>query len=485
MLIKNINIKIIPILLIFLLAIVLRIYNINYEDFWTDEIFAFYTSEPGISFKETLIRTLDSNFNCLFDFFLKVFHSLFVYDIHISRFLPFIISIFTLILFSLLLSKITSYPSLIFGLYILSINIFHIRYSIEVRSYILTFLLVIFFIYLNFKNENDEYKYSITRLTLIILTSVLMLLSHAFTILILGSLIVYKFIKIYKYKKINNKEVFLILGLASISLLYLFVYLPINMKFADQLIGLSPHWIKQVKFSFYSNFFFSQYFGSRILGLVYLLSLIFLIIKFKGIMLKNLNIYTFFVIIIICSYSIPLVYGYLFGPILIGRYIMFVLIPIICLLSHFIFLINHKIIKYFLIILICLTTTLNHLLFENTFKQFYKNVYYTKPQIRDSLKTINESDVKYFSLKKIDAKEKNLNEAYENYIIKYLEKMKFEINYFNYQISNNTHDKFWIVDIRDAYKEDLALSRNFNDYQIAQKKYFNSLELFLLERKDN
>ena len=36
--------------------------------------------------------------------------------------------------------------------------------------------------------------------------------------------------------------------------------------------------------------------------------------------------------------------------------------------------------------LICLTTTLNHLLFENTFKQFYKEVYYTKPQIRDALK---------------------------------------------------------------------------------------------------
>ena len=483
MLAKNINIKIIPIIFIFLLAIVLRLYNINYEDFWTDEIFAFYTSEPEISFKETLIRTLDSNFNCLFDFFLKGFHSLFGYDIHLSRFFPFIVSIISLILFSLLLSKITSYPSLIFGLYILSINIFHIRYSIEVRSYILTFLLVIFFIYLNFKNKNDEYKYSLTRLILIILTSVLMLLSHAFTILILGSLIVYKFIKIYKYKKINNKKVFLILGLASISLLYLFVYLPINMKFADQLIGLSPHWIKQVKFSFYSNFFFSQYFGSRILGLIYLLNLIFLIIKFKGTIFKKLNIYSFFVILIVSSYSIPLIYGYLFGPILIGRYIMFVLIPIICLLSHFIFLINHKIIKYFVITLICLTTTLNHLLFENTFKQFYKDVYYTKPQINDALKTINESDVKNFSIKKINAKEKNLNESYENYINKYLEKTKFKINYFNYQFSDNMPDKFWIVDIRDAYKEDLSLSNNLSDYQIDQKLYFNSLELILL--KDN
>ena len=64
---NNLNIKILPILVILFFALVIRLYNINYEDFWTDEIFAFFTSEPNISFKETLIRTLDTNFNSLFD----------------------------------------------------------------------------------------------------------------------------------------------------------------------------------------------------------------------------------------------------------------------------------------------------------------------------------------------------------------------------------------------------------------------------------
>ena len=139
------NLRLVPILIIFVFAFIIRLYNINYEDFWTDEIFAFFTSEPNIDFKETLIRTLDSNFNSLFDFLLKEFHSLFGYDVYISRYFSLIISFFSLILFALLLNRITSYPSLLFGLYILSINIFHLRYSIEVRSYILTFLLVLFF----------------------------------------------------------------------------------------------------------------------------------------------------------------------------------------------------------------------------------------------------------------------------------------------------------------------------------------------------
>ena len=87
------------IIIIFLIGIAVRSYNLNSEDFWTDEIFGFWTAEPGISFKETLIRTLNSNFNFLFDFLLKSFHSIFGYDVHVSRFLPLSLSIISLLLY--------------------------------------------------------------------------------------------------------------------------------------------------------------------------------------------------------------------------------------------------------------------------------------------------------------------------------------------------------------------------------------------------
>ena len=481
---KKNNFKIALVLFILLISTYLRFHNINYEGFWTDEIFAFYTSEPNITFKETLIRTLDSNFNSLFDFSLKKFHSIFGYDVHTSRYFSLLLSFLTLATFTILLSKITNYSSLIFGLYILSINIFHIRYSTEVRSYILTFLLAIIFIYLNFKDKDNEHKLTLKRLSLIIFTSILMILSHAFTLLILGSFILFKILKILKNKKIHTLEITLILGLVSVCMLYLFVYLPINIKYADQLIGLSPHWIKQVKLSFYTNFFFSQYFGSRILGLIYLIILIFIIFKFKRTLLEKLNIYSFFVILIFCSYAVPLIYGYLFGPVLIGRYIMFILIPIICLIAHFIFLINNNLIKYLFLVLIIFTTSLNHIFFENTFKQFYTNINFTKPQLRDALKTIDVSTIKNFSVKKVEAKEKNLNESYENYVKKYLEKLGLEINYINYESNKNVPKKFWLIDIRDAYKEELILTRNLNDYKIDKKLYFNSLELILLVKNN-
>ena len=479
---KRFSFKILLILLIFIFAATIRFYNINYDDFWTDEIFAFYTSEPNILFKETLIRTLDSNFNSLFDFSLKEFHSLFGYDVHVSRYFSLMISFLTLLVFAALLYKISSYQSLAFGLFILSINIFHIRYSTEVRSYILTFLLVLIFIYLNFKNKDSEYELNFKRLLAIIFVSILMLFSHAFTLLVLGSLILFKLIKIFIKKKINFFEIYLIVGLTIVSMLYLLVYLPINIQYADQLVGISPHWIKQVKPSFYTNYFFSQYFGSRILGLVYLLTIIYLILRFRNTLYKKYNIYSFFVILIFCSYLIPLAYGYLFSPILIGRYIMFVIIPVICLLSHFLFMVENKFVKYFLIILICFTTSINHIFFENTFKQFYTKINYTKPEIKNALKTINNSKVKFFTIKKKDAKEKNLNESYENYVKKYLEKLSFELNYINYS-NENMPQKFWIIDIRDAYKDELILKENLKNYEVNKKIYFNSLELFLLVNK--
>ena len=76
-----------------------------------------------------IIRTLDTNFNSLFDFLLKEFHSLFGYDVYVSRYFSLILSFLTLLVFAVLFYKISSYSSLAFGLFIISINIFHIRYD--------------------------------------------------------------------------------------------------------------------------------------------------------------------------------------------------------------------------------------------------------------------------------------------------------------------------------------------------------------------
>ena len=44
------------ILTVFFLGIVFRLYNLNFEDLWHDEILSFWIADPSISFFETLSR---------------------------------------------------------------------------------------------------------------------------------------------------------------------------------------------------------------------------------------------------------------------------------------------------------------------------------------------------------------------------------------------------------------------------------------------
>ncbi len=473
-------------LIIFLLGALSRSYNINFEDFTTDEIFAFWTSEPNISFKETLVRTLSSNFNCLFDFLLKWYHLLLGYDVHLSIYFPLILSLISLIFFYIFLKNNTSQNSAILGFFLLSVNIFHIKYSVELRSYILTFLLTIIFFLLNFK-DRKPIKVNSFRLIGIILTSILMVLSHSFTLLIFFSFILYKLIVCVSNKRINANDIILLSSLILISLSYLFIYLPINISFIGSEFfmdkSISPHWFQQVKLSFYTNYFFSHFFGSRIIGLIYLLVFFYLLLKFIKKIIKNQDIYLFLIIMIFISYFIPVTYGYLFTPVLQSRYIFFVLIPIIALLAHLIFENKNIFLKKLLIILLVVPTLVNHIIYENSFKKFYTKIDPAKPQVRDGLQIINNSGVRLFTVKNNNALEPNTYEAYVNYIYKYVDKLNLKIDFFDYQNTQVIPNNFWIIQIKDNYKIEFDINEEFESYNIENEIYLNSIELRLIKVK--
>ena len=59
----------------------LRGYNINFNDFWSDEMVSFYLSNPNISFIESIKLIVEINLTLTFEIILKYFHLLFGYDI--------------------------------------------------------------------------------------------------------------------------------------------------------------------------------------------------------------------------------------------------------------------------------------------------------------------------------------------------------------------------------------------------------------------
>ena len=58
---------------IFILSFLVRLYDLNYEGYWFDELFTFYVSDPNISFYESYIRIIDTENNNFYQFILKIF----------------------------------------------------------------------------------------------------------------------------------------------------------------------------------------------------------------------------------------------------------------------------------------------------------------------------------------------------------------------------------------------------------------------------
>ncbi len=480
--INNISKKNLILFFIFIIGGILRLYNINYDDLWTDEMISYWLSDPSRNFYDTIILVFESNLMVTYELGLKYFHYIFGYNFEISRYFSVIIGILSIILFSFLLNSNSNSKSVIFGTFLLAINIYHIKYSLELRSYILTFLLGIILLQLIFSNSSEREKITFIRGFFIFLISLLMLFSHSFSIIILFSLNLYFLIKFIFFKKISKNQISIIFLTTLACGLFLFFYL--------QNITHTPYWVENVKLSFYTNFYFSKFFGSRIIGLIYLISLIYLIIKQKNIF-KKLDINFYFLILIFFSYFLPLLYSYIFNPVLVDRYIFFVLIPVIFLISKFVFLVESKLIRNLIIIIITFVTLANHLLKENTFRQFYTDIHPTKPDIGAVFAKINETKIMQYTFlmnNKNDLSNelyKNHNEIYKNYLIQYSRKSNLENKFIDYK--TQTYDKlperFWIIYLKDITNKNFVIPEKLTNYNILNKYFYNRVELYLLEKK--
>ena len=469
---KKIEITFVVLLIFF--GSFIRFYNLNFDDLWSDEMTSYWLSNPFYSFSETISLIFESNLMISFEIILKIFHKLFGYDVHISRYLNAIISVFSIILFFNLLRKNSvNINSILYGTFLLAFNIFHIRYAMELRSYTLTFFLALMLINLLFEDQYLKKKNSYLDYFLIIIISLLMLFSHSFSIIIIFSLNFY-ILCLWFLKKDDNSDLIKIFFLnIFIVIFFLLFYL--------KGISHTPNWIEQLDISFFTNYFFSNFFGSRLIGGVYLVVLLYLLTKSIKQIINKANINLFFLILIFFSYFLPGIYGYIFEPILINRYIIFVLIPILFLISHLTFEFNYNLVKKIFLSLIIMLTFFNHFT-ENTFKQFYTNIYPSKPEIGKTLKFINKSNSLNYSVLLDGNNKLNINNIYENYLNNYTKKLKFDLNFINYLDKKTLPNDFWIIHIRDITETEFKKPNNFLNYTIKEKKYFNRLELYQLKK---
>jgi len=381
----------------------LRLYQLNFENYWLDELVDFWVADPNITLHTTFVRRelIDDQTPYLFQILLKIYLKFFGYDPETGRHVALIFGVLSIPLVGILSYQVVKNNSFLLTILLVSINIYLIKYSQETRTYTLVFLLSTINLIFYYKTIFSDLTYfkKIYIFSLFVIFSILSLSAHPFVFIIFFSQIAYSVYSFFVFRKKN------FLFLLSIPFI-LIIYLILNYNYLISQLSYNEYFLEHENWKFYYNYYFSRFFGSKIMGLIYLSTLIFLIVHFRKKILFTSNNYLPLIFILFFSYLIPLFYALLKTPILTDRYIIFVLIPILILISALIFEIDNKKLKAFLLVSILIPTIINNYIEI----QFRIN---TKPEFTKLLANLEKHEIKnltFYAPKVID-------EIIENYIL--------------------------------------------------------------------
>ena len=376
-------------LIICLIGLFLRLYKINFEDYWLDEQASFWVADPFLSLDDTVKRGHDLDFgtHIIFNIILKKFFLIFNYEPQVGRVLPMIFGFLSIPAISYLTFQLQKGNAYILVAFLSSINFYLISYSQELRSYSLIFLLVILSIIFFYKiignkiSLRNKYIYSI----LYILLSLLGICVHIFFFIVIISQSAYLILNYY----FNKKKIIYSFNCIAIIIIFYFIFMLDSLLLQ---LTIDDFWIPQIEIDFFINFFFSRFFGSNIMGLIYLLVLLFLIFLNKKTIFKFSDKNFLLILLLFFSYFLPISYSFLVEPILTDRYIIYVLIPIFILIVNLTLSLKNKKTKYLILFLILSSSLVN-----NYIEIFERKI--SKPEFNKTFQYIANSNIKNVLIK--------------------------------------------------------------------------------------
>ena len=439
-------------------------YQINFEDFWLDEMHSFWIADPNLMLNETILRHNKSDYHnpILFNLILKNFLNLFGYNPEVARYLSLIFGFLSFFIFGLITYEIKKDNTFLLTTLLACLSIYIIKYSQEVRPYsllLLTSALNIYF-FLKVTNEKQNNKKNVI---LFVFFSVINYSTNPFSLIIFFSQI---FFSIYKFLLFRKKYIQLYISIILIVIFYLFF----NYRYILVQISFENYMLSSDIMNVLDGLYFPRFFGSKIMGYFYLAMLLSLVLKNRRKIFLSNNSYIFFLIIIIFSFLIPFLYGIYKTPVLHDRYIIFILIPIFvlipCLLNDFQ---NLKLKKLFISLLLILTIS-NHLIeiFDRS---------RDKPEFNDILKQIKKTENKNIVL--FNPRETSV------FIINYLENINPDIrknfNFFEFKKLNEDLKVFWILCYMPEVNFECKINK-INNFEIIDFKKTNLVHAYLYKK---
>ena len=429
---NNYKKKLYFLIFIIILSVFLRLYNINFEDLWFDEQAGFLVADPKLNIKETILlaKNQDYGTSLFFNLILKQFFKLFGYNPDIGRILSVFFGVVSILALCYLTFQIKKNSGYLLIAFLSSISWYLISYSQELRPYSLLFLLSILSIIFFFKLIDEDKKTINLNFFLFVLFSSLAAITHIFFFIIVFSQFIFLIVNKFEIKDYFYTKLFSVILTPLIYLFIMHDFLILQIQLGNQ-----DWWIQQVKLEFFINFFFSRYFGSKIMGLIYLVILIYLITIQRKTIFKFSSKYFFLLLMLFFSYFLPLAYSLFRQPILTDRYIVFVLIPILILISSLIFEIKPRKVKIFLLILLLISTITN-----NYIEIFHREI--SKPEFKSTIKYIinSKTNNNIFVL----AKNKMVKEIVGNYVKVIISNENVDFNFLD-EIYKNDLNEFWVL----------------------------------------
>lgn len=149
--------------IIVIIASFLRLYHLDFQSIWLDELLTMNEISPKLSFKEASdIILFQEGTPRFYFFFVKVFNSLFGYSVYNARLVSVLFGLLSVIFINKLGKKLFNPNVGLFSSVFLAFNLFLIDYSQEARTYsMLVFFVILGFYYMiSFINERN-YKNAI------------------------------------------------------------------------------------------------------------------------------------------------------------------------------------------------------------------------------------------------------------------------------------------------------------------------------------
>jgi uncharacterized membrane protein len=452
--------KVITILLSILVgSLGLRLYHLNFQSLWLDELYSIVSTDPRNSIG-SIIEYCKIDQPPLFFLYLHSVFKLTVYNEIVGRFASALIGLLGVLAVYFLGKECQGERVGLFASFLAGINYFHIYYSQEVRFYGMAFLFTalsyLFFIRA-FKNVKaiDFFWYSFSTICLIY--------THYFGLIILGiqglSFVLLLFLK--------SEIKFIVLSLLSgvIIVLTFSPWIPVVMNDISTDLG----WIKSPSPYFVVEYFY-DYTGKD--ALTTTVFLIFIYFFFRAMIKRSTSkemkvIYILIVIWIALSYLIPYVRSILIAPILNNRYTIITLPAWIIVFAIGWDKLRNVKWKYSLPLILILSFMVNMAFFKKHYTRIQKSQFREASDI-----VLVENKFGYpvysslpwhynFYFRKNQAKVLDLNTADLSHI-----------------------QRFWILQAHYSIEEREALIKNLNKrFSIVEYHSFYEADAVLLERR--